>query len=400
MRQLYEYAKMALRNIIGNKMRSLLTMLGIIIGIAAVIIVLCIGSGGQRSIESNLSGIANGSVYIMAAGDNRTRADYFTDDDITAISQIPGVAGVTMVRSVNGTAHATREDVAASIQTGNEAMSLVSPPTMERGRYWNLSDVAAARKVCTIDVEGAKELFGSDNVLGMTIQLTIGNRSADFTVIGITQTSGFNIGSHVTAQISAPITSLKTITEAVNGPYTDIALLAQDPTQSAAVGKQAVTLTELRHGNAGRDMYYVVDASQFMSQINTVIGLFTTIIAAVAGISLLVGGIGVMNIMLVSVTERTREIGIRKALGAKTRTILFQFLIESATLTLVGGLIGILLGVWGGWAIGSYMGIDASISPQLIVYIVLFSSAIGIFFGIYPARKAARLNPIDALRSE
>ena len=142
------------------------------------------------------------------------------------------------------------------------------------------------------------------------------------------------------------------------------------------------------------------DVSQYTAQISSVTGMFTGIIAAIAGISLLVGGIGVMNIMLVSVTERTREIGIRKALGAKTGSITFQFLIEAGTLTLIGGVIGIVLGLWGGYGISSLMGMEGYVAPSTVVYIALFSIAIGIFFGIYPARKAARLSPIEALRTE
>lgn len=143
-----------------------------------------------------------------------------------------------------------------------------------------------------------------------------------------------------------------------------------------------------------------MDVSQYTAQISSVTGMFTGIIAAIAGISLLVGGIGVMNIMLVSVTERTREIGIRKALGAKTGSITFQFLIEAGTLTLIGGVIGIVLGLWGGYGISSLMGMEGYVAPSTVVYIALFSIAIGIFFGIYPARKAARLSPIEALRTE
>ncbi|MDL2324834.1 ABC transporter permease [Ruminococcaceae bacterium OttesenSCG-928-A16] len=400
MRQIIEYSKMAFRNIIGNKMRSLLTMLGIIIGIAAVIIVLCIGSGGQKSMQDQLSGISNGSVYIYMGGEDMTRADYMTDGDVEALKKIPGISGVSMVTSTNGTARGTREDVNASITAGNEDLNLVMPSTIEKGRLWNEGDYASARKVCTIDSKGAQELFGSDNVVGMKIQLTVNGRTNEFTIIGITKSTEMSFSRTVTAQISVPISSLAGVTEAMAEPYYQIMLLGEDTTKSGQLAQQAVNTLELRHGNAGRDNYAIMDVSAYMSEINSVMGLFTTIIAAIAAISLLVGGIGVMNIMLVSVTERTREIGIRKALGAKTRTIMFQFLVESATLTFVGGVIGIVLGVWGGIALGGVMGIQASIDPVVVIGIALISSSIGIFFGIYPARKAARLNPIEALRSD
>lgn len=400
MRQIVEYAKMAIRNITGNKMRSVLTMLGIIIGIAAVIVVLCIGGGGQQQIEEQLSGISNGSVYLMASGDDITTADMITVDDIAQIKEMSEVAAISMVAGGSGSARGTRDSVAANVQAGNGDMNIVMTTKLLRGRFWNETDFAAARKVCTVDADGARELFGSDNVLGMTMELTLFGRTAEFTIVGITETTQMNMGRDVVAQITAPASSLEMMSDQLAPPYTQLALIATQPTRSAQVARQAINMLELRHGNAGRDMYFVLDIGQFMEEINSVTGLFTTIIAAIAGISLLVGGIGVMNIMLVSVTERTREIGIRKALGAKTSTILFQFLIESATLTLVGGVIGIILGSWGGQALGSLMDINASISWGLMVGIALFSSAIGIFFGIYPARKAAKLNPIEALRSD
>lgn len=400
MRQLFEYAKMAFRNITGNKMRTLLTMLGIIIGIAAVIIVLCIGSGGQKAIDQQLSGIANGSVYLMASGEDATNSDYFTDMDLDAVRQIPGVAAVSMTVSASGTARGTREDVRVNVSGGNGDMHVIQPPTLIRGRMLDEADYVGARQVCTVDSAGAKELFGSDNVLGMSISLSLGEKTVSFTIVGITESTQMSFGGSVTAEIAAPASSLAAISNAAAAPYMRLALLASDPQNSAQVGQQVLSQIELRHGNGGRDIYSVLDVSQYLSQINTVTSLFTTIIAAIAGISLLVGGIGVMNIMLVSVTERTREIGIRKALGAKTRTILFQFLVESAALTLLGGIIGIVLGLWGGAAVGSLIDIEASIGMDMVLYIALFSSAIGIFFGIYPARKAARLNPIEALRSE
>lgn len=400
MRQILEYTKMAVRNILNNKMRSLLTMLGIIIGIAAVITVLGIGTGGQQSMQTQLAGMSNGAVYIVPNGENVTEADMFTDGDIVAIEQMPNVAAVSMQASATGTVRGTREeDIAASIATGNQYYSLVNPVTIESGRMWDESDYLSGRKVCVIDSTGAKELFGSDNVIGMQVPITIDGKTSDFTIVGISKNTQISFSSNVTAQITAPITALQNMSTSVNPPYTQLALLGVDKTNTASVADQAVQTIELRHNSVGRDNYSVVDVSVYMQEINGVISLFTTIIAAIAAISLLVGGIGVMNIMLVSVTERTREIGIRKALGAKTSTILFQFLVESAALTLIGGIIGIILGVLGSNALGSIMGISASVNIGTMLVIAGISSVIGIFFGIYPARKAARLNPIEALRS-
>ncbi len=403
MRQMIEYAKMAFRNIYVNKMRSLLTMLGIIIGISSVIAVLSVGQGGQKQIQDQLSTIANGSIYVQVYGSDVSMSDYITQDDLEAIAQMRNVKAVTTVTGTSGKAKGTREEsISANVNTGGAQMAEVFPSQMERGRMWNEADYAAARRVITIDSRGAKELFGSDNVVGMTLQLDLQGRSADFTIVGVTANNSPSFGPNVTAELSAPLSSLVSFegSGALEEPYYQIALLASDPDRSARTAEDVVAQLEQRHDNAGRDVYHPMDMNSYADQFNQIIGTFSGIIAAIAGISLLVGGIGVMNIMLVSVTERTREIGIRKALGAKTRTILFQFLIESATLTLFGGLIGIGVGMIGGYGIGQAMGLEAVISPGMVVAIAFFSSAIGIFFGLYPARKAARLNPIEALRSE
>lgn len=400
MRQTLDYAQMAFRNILGNKMRSLLTMLGIIIGIASVIAVLSIGSGGQKNIQDSLSGFVTGAVYVYVGGEESTYTDYITLDDIKVINQMPEVAGATMLSYSSGMAKGTREEVSAQIESGNPSMNIVVPSSIAYGRKWNENDYYSSRRVCTIDSNGAKELFGSDNVAGMPMTLTMEGRTAEFTIIGVTKSQGSMPGRGVTVNISMPITTMHSVLGYEMDSFFQIAIMPKNPDNSYATAQLVADKLALRHNNVGRKVYDIQDTSMMMDEVNTVLATFTTIIAAIAGISLLVGGIGVMNIMLVSVTERTREIGIRKALGAKTGTITLQFLIESATLTLVGGIIGMILGIWGGYSIGSLMGITASVSISLVIGIAIFSSAIGIFFGIYPARKAAKLNPIEALRSD
>jgi putative ABC transport system permease protein len=179
-----------------------------------------------------------------------------------------------------------------------------------------------------------------------------------------------------------------------------LSLVATSKEAGEAAGNGAKNILESRHNNRGRDKYRVENALKQLEQVNKVLGIFTAFIGAVAAISLLVGGIGVMNIMLVSVTERTREIGIRKAVGATTGAILLQFLTESVIISVIGGIIGMLFGIAGAYAIGSYANITPALSGTAILGAILFSSAVGIFFGIYPARKAAKLDPIDALRYE
>lgn len=402
MRQIYEYAKMAFRNIRANKTRSLLTMLGIIIGISSVIIVLCIGSAGKKQFADQLGQFASGTVYMFVGGDGTVVGDYFTEDDIEAIGKLDAVSAVSMAGGASGRVRGTKKEIQTNISSGSKDMFELFPASLQSGRLWDAADQDAARRVITIDSAGAKAIFGTDNVVGLTVQLTVSETTRDFTIVGITKTqsSGYSYNKDVVANITMPQNALVSIKEVYGAPYYQIAFLSANRQDADSATKAVTKLMGQRHGNADREAYYAQDVNQMTAQVNSVTGMFTNIIAAIAGISLLVGGIGVMNIMLVSVTERTREIGIRKALGAKTGSILIQFLIEAGTLTLLGGLIGILLGIAGGTGICALMKMTPSIEPMLVLAIALFSTVIGVFFGIYPAKKAARLSPIEALRTE
>lgn len=401
MRQIIEYARMAFRNIWGNKTRSALTMLGIIIGIASVIVVLCVGGGGKNQFAEQLGQFSSGSVYLYVGGESSTANDNFTEEDIVAVRGLESVEAATMAGGASGTVRGTKEEVSASISSGNGDMFRVFPATLQKGRNWDASDYEAARRVITIDSDGAKAVFGTDDVVGLTVQMTLNGRTSDFTIVGVTKSmNGSFYTGKVTANITMPQSTLIAMSDIYEGPYFQLAFLAKNSADSEAATDAVLRLVGQRHGNYGRDVYIVQDVNKMSAEINSVTGMFTNIIAAIAGISLLVGGIGVMNIMLVSVTERTREIGIRKALGAKTGSILFQFLVEAGTLTLVGGIVGIGLGLAGGFGLSSLLGLKGATSPMLVLIIALFSTAIGIFFGIYPAKKAARLNPIEALRTE
>lgn len=402
MQQLYEYVKMAVKNITANKTRSLLTMLGIIIGIASVIAVLAVGGGGQQEMNAQFDSMSKGEAYLSVNYQNEiSQSDLMNDADIEAIrDNISGIKAISPYAYASGTISGPNKNLNAQFTSGNEDYPMLSTDEIVAGRFWSAEDALAARRVVTIDENSANELFGSTNVIGMTVDITIGERTGTFTIIGITKSSG-SFGGSSTARLSAPLSTLQSLsTDSVETEYWDILILGEDKTQSYSLASQAISIVSARHGNAERNMYMVQDISAMTDQINSITGMFTGIIAAIAAISLLVGGIGVMNIMLVSVTERTREIGIRKALGARTGAILFQFLIEAGMLTFIGGLIGIVLGLAGGYGLASLVGIQGYIEPTTVVMIAAFSVAIGLFFGINPARKAAHLSPIEALRSE
>ena len=260
-----------------------------------------------------------------------------------------------------------------------------------------------------IGEEDALRLFGSSDVVGMNLDVTCWGTEVTFTIIGVekAEESSFLSFTYDNSPVNIyfPLTVLSTIYGMEMDDYYQIYLLAEDDADTTSITTQVVNLLERRHQCYGEDIYQYESFNDYMSIVNTVINAVTMLISLVAAISLVVGGIGVMNIMLVSVTERTREIGIRKALGAKTRSIMLQFLSESAIITMIGGLLGIITGIAEAYLVAK---IIALVNPQLsftpsvsiitVLITTLFSSTIGLFFGIYPAKKAAKLSPIEALR--
>ena len=269
--------------------------------------------------------------------------------------------------------------------------------------------MAEGRNVCVISDTDAKRLFGSDDVIGMDIDVQCYDLTKSFRIVGVTtQKENGTFVSYtyegMPVTLSVPYTAAADFVGDTADEFTSMVVQADKKMDSQAISKEVIRTLEKRHQSAGEDYYQLQSFQDVMKMMNDMLGMVTAFISFVAGISLLVGGIGVMNIMLVSVTERTREIGIRKALGAKTSSIMMQFLAESAILTVIGGIIGIILGIAGGYGICSVMSsvqgmtITPGINAATIIAATLFSCAVGIFFGIYPAKKAAALSPIEALR--
>lgn len=402
MAQVWEYIKIALMNIRSNKGRSFLTMLGIIIGISSVIMIISIGDGIKGGVNSELNAMAGGQIYIYSYADNDEGIQVeFTEEDIEAIMEkVPNVKAVTPQWSFGGTATGRKGVVGASATFGMAGMEYANNAPIIKGRYFTENDYYAANKVCVLTESSAKLLFGTTNVVGMTFEFTMYGVTQDFTIIGIRQDNASMLGGLITvdtASIEAPL-SLISANYGFYVSLSDLLIISDGAENASQVAADVVRLMENRHNVRGKNAIQVQNFNDVMGQMNEILSMITVFIVFVAAISLLVGGIGVMNIMLVSVTERTREIGIRKSLGARTGSILLQFLSESAIITLMGGLIGILLGVLGANLVCSLMGFSATISVETVLGASLFSSAVGIFFGIYPAKRAAKLSPIEALR--
>ncbi|MDE6015007.1 MAG: ABC transporter permease [Acetatifactor sp.] len=402
MAQIWEYIKIALLNIKSNKGRSILTMLGIIIGISSVIMIIAIGNGVKGGINDELNSMAGGQIAVYAYGNNDEGiALDFTDEDIDAIMEkVPHVKAITPRWSFGCNFTGRKGVFWGYAQMGMPGMEYTSSDPIVKGRYFNDNDYYSANQVCVITESSAKQLFGNTNVLGMTLEMNMYGISRDFTIIGIRKDNASMLfGDTGSISMECPLS----VVSASYGFYVslDSLLIVSDGAEYATeVAEKTVRLLENRHDVRGKDVIMVENFNDYMSQINDILSYLTIFVAFVSAISLLVGGIGVMNIMLVSVTERTREIGIRKALGARTSSVLLQFLAESALISLLGGLIGIVLGVLGAQGVCSLIGFTATVDIGTVLGASLFSSAVGIFFGIYPARKAARLSPIEALRHE
>ncbi|MGG2089974.1 ABC transporter permease [Priestia aryabhattai] len=396
---LIENIRMALSSVLAHKMRSILTMLGIIIGVAAVIIVVAIGQGGEQMIKSEITGASNTvDVYYQPPEDEMQVDDLsmmgepiFTEDDIKALSTIPGVKNVVASSSMGMGIRYRDKESDTTVNAINEGYIEVNQLEVSKGRMLDSSDFLSGNRVGVITNDMKKELFDKKEALGQVVWV----QGQPIKIIGVTKKpTGFLAFEVPTIYI--PDNTYKSSFGRLD--YTNLSVQAKSSDQLKKVGNDATDLLNNLHD--AEDAYQVQNLEEIADSIGNVTRIMTTIIGSIAGISLLVGGIGVMNIMLVSVTERTREIGIRKALGASKRQILTQFLIESITLTLIGGLLGIGLGAGGAALVSLFAGWPSLISWQVVLGGVLFSMTIGIVFGMLPANKAAKLDPIEALRYE
>ena len=388
-----------------NKMRTALTMLGMIIGVAAVITMVALGTGAQSSIETQIQS-AGTNMIMVSAGNfqqggvrmGQGNASTLTPDDAAAIREVPGVQYVAPGANTRGQVVAGNLNWGTQIQGTDVDLPVIRSWPVARGAFFSPVDVATASKVAVLGSVVADELFGEIDPVGQIIRIN----NQPFTISGVMASKGQSgMGQDQDDQIYVPYTTvmkkLRGITFVQN-----ITVSAASANDTTATADRIATLLRHRHQiiDGDSDDFMVRTMEEMASVRVQATETMTALLASIAGVSLLVGGIGIMNIMLVSVTERTREIGLRMAIGARGRDVLLQFLVEAVVLSLVGGSIGIALGLGLSKGVTAWMTWPTEVSPEAVAVAFVFAAATGVFFGFYPARKAAALDPIDALRFE
>jgi putative ABC transport system permease protein len=400
----------ALESLSGNKLRSGLTVLGIVIGVAAVIAMLAVGQGAQESITGSISGIGTNLLFVFRGdpGDNVRNPKPLTLGDADALRDqftAPSIEAVAPALQGNGVVSFGGEQTSPQLFGVTPEYFLVRNLNLAEGEFITEEHMLGRASVVLIGSEVAEALFGhADGVTGETIRI----EGQPFRVIGVLETKGGGAFGSEDNQVIVPFTTAQSrlIRRSTADRVDIIFVQAVSGDVVTQASEEIATILRSRHRTpVGADDFTVFTQQDLLSTFQSITGILTVFLGGIAGISLLVGGIGIMNIMLVSVTERTREIGLRKALGARRRDILIQFLTESSLLSLIGGIIGIILG----WLISFIVGQvaaanEAAFTPivgtDAILLATIFSAAVGLFFGIYPANRAASLEPVEALRYE
>jgi putative ABC transport system permease protein len=398
--------KIAFRALRRNKMRTVLTMLGIIIGVGAVIAMVALGRGAKAQVQARIAALGQNVILVFSGSINRGGvfsgfggAGTLTVEDAQAIEkEVPGVEAVSPEVRTGGQIMAGNNNWSTSIQGEGVDYLSIRQWDLAEGTMFSEADVRSAGKVCILGKTAADKLFPDEEPVGKTIRI----KNVPMTVQGVLKAKGVSMmGSDQDDTVIAPYT---TVMKRLAGVTTLRAINVQAETAEEIADVQngmAALLRERHRIQPGHDDDFIMRNQQELAETQSAAAeTMTALLAGIAGVSLLVGGIGIMNIMLVSVTERTREIGIRMAVGARGRDILLQFLIEAVTLSSIGGILGIALGVGGAQLLTAIKHWATLVSADSVIMAFVFSAAVGIFFGFYPARKASQLDPIDALRYE
>lgn len=400
-----ETIKIAISSLYANKLRTLLSMLGIIIGVLAVIAVVSIASGSQEQITSQISDLGSNLINISpgytrgyGGSISRSSADIFTlelGEEIEKNS--PNVNRVIPTGSMGGLFINGNNNLQASLVGTEEGYQVINKYYPKSGMFLSEYDVDNSTGVIVLGSEIAAELFPDTKAIGQNIKINISSQTHIFKVIGVMQEKGRGMTGDLNSQAYIPITTFMNKISNSNYVSNFVAQAKSSETASTALKEIEYLLDNYISED---ESYNIFSQDQLLDTISNVTNSMKLMLIGIAAISLLVGGIGIMNIMLVSVTERTREIGIRKALGAKKKDILFQFIIESLTLSSIGGIIGIILGATAAYFISQVGGWPFIMSVPIILLAFSFSLAVGMFFGIYPAYRASKLDPVDALSYE
>ena len=398
--------QLASGSILKNKMRTMLTMLGIVIGVSAVIVMIAVGNGASSSIQDQIKGLGTNMIVIMpgaaTVGGSSQGAGTFNRLSVADAEKLQregeSFAGVSPVIYTRAQAIGGSGNWRTQVQGVSTDYQTIRDWQTSDGAFFSETDVRGMRKVALLGSTVAQNLFPNGGAVGQRVQL----RNVPFTVVGVLNTKGQTAGG--TDQddvVLIPYTTLQTRLSGFNF-IGQIMVSTNSPNEIPAAQTQIRDIMRESHklGQGEADDFTIRNQDELAAAATGTTKVMSALLAAIASVSLLVGGIGIMNIMLVSVTERTREIGIRVAIGAHGSDVLTQFLVESAVMSLAGGVIGILTGISGGVLLGHLTGWHVVTPPSAIAVAVLFSGAVGIFFGFYPARKAAALNPIEALRYE
>lgn len=397
--------KVAFKSILKNRMRSFLTVLGIVIGVGAVIALVAVGQGASADIEGEISSLGTNMLIIMPGSTQTSGVSHGAGslntlrmDDVKKLEE-----GAALLKYVSPLINAPGQVIgggknwSTNIQGVSPHYLEIRDWTLEKGNFFTDRDVRSRRKVAVLGKTVVEELFGEQDPVGSKIRI----RNIPFTVIGVLSEKGQSMMGDQDDVILAPSTTV--LYRMSDGRTVNtIMVSAVSVKQMEAAQEEAGRLIREEHRlrPGVDDDFFIRSQTEIISRVTSVTGILTMLLGAIAGVSLLVGGIGIMNIMLVSVTERTKEIGIRMAIGARGGDVLTQFLIESVILSMLGGITGIVLGIGLGKAVAGLINSTLIVDPFIVLIAFVFSGAVGTFFGLYPARKASRLNPIDALHYE